>query len=80
MKRPNTPVGDETAMRDEYDFTAARPNPYVKKLKRPVTIRLDQDTVSYFRDMAQRLDVPYQSLINSYLTDAARKGKTLQWV
>ncbi|MGE0553539.1 MAG: antitoxin, partial [Gemmatimonadales bacterium] len=27
-------------MRKEYDFSKARPNPYAKRLKRPVTIRL----------------------------------------
>ena len=60
-------------MRDHYDFSTmkGRKNPYVKMLKQPVTIRLDRDTVTYFKNMAVRTGLPYQQLINLYLRDCA---------
>jgi uncharacterized protein (DUF4415 family) len=59
------------AMETEYDFSKmkSRPNPYASKLKRPVTMRLSEDVVDYFKDMAEQAGVPYQSLINLYLRD-----------
>jgi len=39
-------------MKKEYDFSKARRNPYAKKLKRPVTIRLDEQTIDYFKDLS----------------------------
>jgi predicted DNA binding CopG/RHH family protein len=62
-------------MRREYDFSNARPNPYAKRLKRSVTIRLDERTLAYFRELAAELDVPYQTLINLYLRDCAETGR-----
>ena len=58
-------------MRDHYDFSTmkGRKNPYVKYLKQPVTMRLDRDTVTYFRTIAEETGIPYQSLINLYLRD-----------
>jgi predicted DNA binding CopG/RHH family protein len=64
-------------MRREYDFSKAKPNPYAAKLKRPVTIRLDESTVRYFKQLAEELELPYQSLINLYLRDCAATGRTL---
>ena len=58
-------------MRKEYDFSKARTNPYARRLKRSVTIRLDTSTVEYFRSLADELDMPYQTLINLYLRDCA---------
>ena len=52
-------------------------NPYAKRLKQPVTMRLDQDTVSYFKAMADETGVPYQTLINLYLRDCALNGRKL---
>lgn len=49
----------------------ARRNPYVKLLKQPVTIRLDRNTIQYFKDLAEQTGLPYQSLINLYLRDCA---------
>lgn len=70
-------------MRAHYDFSKmkARKNPYVKLLKRPVTIRLDQDTVAYFKAMAVKTGLPYQQLINLYLRDCAMNHRelSLQW-
>ena len=58
-------------MKSEYDFSSmkARKNPYASKLKKPVTMRLSEDVVTYFKDMAMEAGVPYQSLINLYLRD-----------
>jgi len=58
-------------MRNEYDFSnmVGRKNPYTKKLKKQVTIRLGEDVVSYFKSLAEEMGVPYQSLINLYLSD-----------
>ena len=62
-------------MRKEYDFSGAKPNPYAKRLKRSVTIRLDERTLGYFRELAVELDVPYQTLINLYLRDCAETAR-----
>lgn len=68
-------------MRNEYDFSDARPNPYAKRLKRSVTIRLDERTIHYFQELASELDVPYQTLINLYLRDCADTGRrpAMRW-
>ncbi len=64
-------------MRKEYDFTKARKNPYAKRLKKSVTIRLDTDTVAYFKDLAAETGIAYQTLINLYLRDCAASHKKL---
>jgi predicted DNA binding CopG/RHH family protein len=64
-------------MRKRYDFSQARRNPYAKRLKRPVTIRLDEATMAYFRQLAADTELPYQSLINLYLRDCAAHGRRL---
>ena len=58
-------------MKKEYDFSKmkSRRNPYASKLKRQVTIRMSDDVISYFKDMADYTGIPYQSLINLYLRD-----------
>ena len=68
-------------MRKNYDFSNARPNPYAKRLKKQVTIRLDEETVAYFKGLAESLSMPYQTLINLYLRDCAqtRKHLKIQW-
>lgn len=65
-------------MRDEYDFSNAKPNPYAKALKRQVTIRLDEATVEYFKNLSEEVGVPYQSLINLYLRECAVSEKKLE--
>ena len=71
-------------MRDHYDFSnmKGRKNPYAKHLKQPVTMRIDQDTVAYFRSLAEETGVPFQRLINFYLRDCAVHHRKLQmtWV
>ncbi|MEX1196382.1 MAG: BrnA antitoxin family protein [Pseudohongiellaceae bacterium] len=64
-------------MRNEYDFSESRPNPYTGRLKKQITIRLDEDTVDYFKNMAEKEGIPYQSLINSYLRDCAERRRKL---
>jgi predicted DNA binding CopG/RHH family protein len=64
-------------MRKHYDFSKARKNPYAAQLKKPVTIRLDEGSISYFKGMAEETGIPYQSLINLYLKDCAATGKRL---
>ena len=65
-------------MRKEYDFTKARPNPYARRLKKPITLRLDEQTIAYFKRLAQQMELPYQSLINLYLRDCAATGRRLR--
>jgi len=68
-------------MRKEYDFSKSRKNPYVKQLKRQVTIRLDTMAVDYFKQMAAELGMPYQNLINLFLRECAleRRRLSIQW-
>lgn len=65
-------------MRPHYDFSQAQPNPYAKRLKKQVTIRLDNETVSYFQALGSELGIPYQTLINLYLRDCANQRKKLK--
>lgn len=64
-------------MRAHYDFTKAKKNPYAKRLKKQITIRLDEATIGYFRTLAEETGVPYQTLINLYLRDCAATGRRL---
>lgn len=54
-----------------------RKNPYTKYLKQPVTMRLDRDTIAYFKAMAEESGIPYQTLINLYLRDCAIQHRKL---
>lgn len=60
-------------MRDEYDFSGARKNPYAKKLKNQITIRIDAKNIEYFKNLSDELNIPYQTLINSFLSDCVSK-------
>jgi predicted DNA binding CopG/RHH family protein len=64
-------------MRKRYDFSTAKKNPYAKRLKQSVTIRLDPSTIAYFKALAEETSLPYQSLINLYLRDCAASGRRL---
>jgi uncharacterized protein (DUF4415 family) len=70
-------------MKDHYDFSKmkGRENPYVKYLKQPVTMRLDRDSVAYFKSLSEESGIPYQTLINLYLRDCAMNHRKLkmQW-
>jgi predicted DNA binding CopG/RHH family protein len=65
-------------MRKHYDFTNAKKNPYASRLKRQVTIRLDDQTIQYFKSISQEVGIPYQTLINLYLRECAASGKKLE--
>ena len=64
-------------MREEYDFSIAKKNPYAKRLKKQITINIDVETIDYFKAQAEATGIPYQTLINLYLTDCALNGKQL---
>ena len=65
-------------MREEYDFSNGIKNPYAKRLKQQVTINLDSDTVNYFKGQSATTGIPYQTLINLYLSDCATNERQLQ--
>lgn len=68
-------------MRKEYDFSKSKRNPYARRLKRQVSIRLDEMTIEYFKKLAEDMEIPYQTLINLYLRDCAATGRklSLRW-
>jgi uncharacterized protein (DUF4415 family) len=70
-------------MKQEYDLSKlkSRKNPYASKLKKPVTMRLSEDVIGYFKDMSAENGVPYQSLINLYLRDcvATHRKVDISW-
>ena len=64
-------------MRAEYDFSKAVKNPYAVQLKKQITIRLDEESISYFKSISEDVGIPYQSLINLYLRDCAASNRKL---
>ena len=68
-------------MRANYDFSKAKKNPYARRLKERVTIRIDHPTVEYFKGLSEELGIPYQTLINLYLRDCAESKRelNLEW-
>ena len=64
-------------MKTHYDFSKSVRNPYLSKPKKQLTIRLDEDTIKYFKALAQQNGIPYQNLINLYLRECAESAKTL---
>ncbi len=73
----------ESTMRKEYDFASmkGRKNPYARRLKKQVTLRLGVDVIEYFKALAEETGIPYQNLINLYLRECAQTGKRpdLSW-
>jgi uncharacterized protein (DUF4415 family) len=69
------------AMRKKYDFSKAKRNPYAKALKKQITIRLDEDTLAYFKGLADDTEIPYQTLINHFLRECAKAKKkpAMKW-
>lgn len=66
-------------MKDEYDFKNMEGvrNPYAKILKKQITININNEAISYFKGEAERTGIPYQTLINLYLTDCAEKKRKI---
>jgi len=70
-------IDKRSTMRKEYDFSEARKNPYASQLKKQITIRLDEDSIGYFKEISEQVGIPYQSLINLYLRDCAAQNRKL---
>ena len=68
-------------MKKEYDFSKSKINPYINKLKKQITIRIEEDTIKYFKKLSSRTGIPYQNLINIYLSDCAKNNRelTFKW-
>ena len=68
-------------MKDEYDFSQSMKNPYIRKLKKQVTISLEEEVVDYFKGLAEETGISYQSLINLYLQDCVKSQRkpSLKW-
>lgn len=67
-------------MREEYDFENLNPreNPYAKLLKKQITINVNIESINYFKEQAERIGIPYQTLINLYLADCAKHERQLE--
>ena len=68
-------------MRKEYDFSQSIQNPYAKKVKKQISLNIEVETINYFKELSIKMGLPYQTLINSYLTDCAMRHvePRLQW-
>ncbi len=68
-------------MRKEYDFSKSKRNPYSRMLKKQITIRVETETIEYFKKLAEESGISYQGLINLYLRDCVRgrKKPALEW-
>lgn len=68
-------------MRKKYDFSKGKRNPYAKARKKQITIRLDEDTLAYFKDLADDTEIPYQTLVDLYLRECAKAKKkpAMKW-
>ena len=68
-------------MREEYNIKDLNPrqNPYAKVLKKPITINLDENIINYFKEEANTVGIPYQTLINMYLRDCMTNNRHLAW-
>ena len=62
-------------MKKEYNFSKSIKNPYIKKLKKQISIRIENETVEYFKKLAADVDIPYQNLMNLYLRECAESNK-----
>ena len=68
-------------MRDEYDIKSLNPrkNTYAKKMKKPVTMNMKEDTIAYFKELSSETGIPYQTIMNFYLDECAREKKTIKF-
>lgn len=66
-------------MKKEYDFSKATKNPYARILKRQITINLNEEVLSYFKEMSDKTGIPYQNLINLYLLDCVNNKRTIKF-
>lgn len=61
-------------MKKEYNFSKSVKNPYASKLKKQISIRIENDTIEYFKQLAADIGIPYQNLMNMYLKECAQKN------
>jgi len=66
-------------MKKEYDFSKGSKNPYTKKIKKQITIKLSDEVLDYFKALSEQTSVPYQTLINFYLLDCVKNKKTIDF-
>lgn len=68
-------------MKKEYDFSNSIKNPYIKRLKKQISIRVEKETIDYFKQLSIELGIPYQNLMNMFLSDCATKNirPNIQW-
>jgi predicted DNA binding CopG/RHH family protein len=68
-------------VKKEYDFSKGEKNPYAKMFKKQITIRMDENIVTYFKGLSKQIGIPYQNLINMYLRDCVEEGRKpkLKW-
>ncbi len=68
-------------MKKEYNFSKSIKNPYTKKLKKQISIRIEKETIEYFKRLALDIDIPYQNLMNLYLRECAetKKKPNVHW-
>jgi len=64
-------------MRDHYDFATSVKNPYFDRVTQQITIEVDDETINYFKQLAEEIGIPYPSLINLYLRNCAKERKRL---
>ena len=74
-ENPESIFQEEIKMRKHYNFSKAIKNPYSKRLKTQITIRIEDDVIEYFKNLALQEDIPYQKLINLFLRDCAQNQK-----
>jgi len=70
---------EETTMRESYDIKNLNPrkNPYSKELKQQITIKLSQVVIEYFKSESEETGIPYQTLINLYLSDCVKEKRKI---
>ena len=62
-------------MRKEYDFSKSQKNPFSRRLKKQITIRIEMETIAYFKKLAEDSGISYQNLINMYLRECVQSHK-----
>ena len=67
-------------MLEEYDIDKLNPrkNPYAKELKKQITIKIAPSTITYFKAQSEEIGIPYQTLINLYLSDCVKNNRKLE--
>ena len=66
-------------MKEEYDFSKGIKNPYAKQIKKQITINISVEVLDYFKNLSQKVGIPYQNLINFFLVDCVKNKKTIDF-